>query len=297
MRQHLSDLYLDRLPFIDEILSSNLDAPMLTYPRVFNVRDSKRAFEYIVEKTGLGLFLEKSEGEMISYDKILQGFNQKFTHVEFAKGVAISSSAAEDDIDGAIDDTMPDLSFAVRASIETFIWNVFNNGFSSTLSSDGSTLFNASHTLRGGGTFGNLLTNSDLAVSTLQTALNIFDNMIDERGLPVEMEAANLVYPPGLRWLVHEILRSDLRPDTANNASNAFKEVSLNPVMVKYLTGADDWFVTADPSRVGTIVYWRKEPYSDHTIDFDTGNLKSKMGYRLSAGASTWRGVVGAQGA
>ena len=116
------------------------------------------------------------------------------------------------------------------------------------------------------------------------------------RGLPVEMTAEILVYGPAYRWLVHELLKSDLRSDTSNNASNAFKEVSLRQVQTKYLAGADDWFLFANQSKHRVIVYWRMEPSSDHTIDFDTGNLKTKMTYRLSTVAPTWRGAVGSQG-
>ena len=44
------------------------------------------------------------------------------------------------------------------------------------------------------------------------------------------------------------------------------------------------------------LVYWRADPISDHTIDFDTGNMKSKMTYRLSAGPADWVGWVGGDG-
>lgn len=299
MRQQFADLYTSRLAYIDEILGAHLDVPTLTYPLVFNVRDSKRAYEESVELTGLGTFTVKDEGAAIDYDKILLAGNKRFTHLTYAKGVQITREAAADDIDNAITDLMPELGESARVSIETTIWNTINSGYAGSTvpvtTSDGVALYSASHVLRGGGTASNLMT-GDLSVAQLETALNMFDTMVNERGLPVEMMAEILVYGPAYRWLVHEMLRSDLRSDTANNASNAFKTVALKEVMTKYLAGADDWYLFASPSKHRVLVYWREEPVSDHTIDFDTGNLKSKMSYRLSTGASTWRGTVGSQG-
>jgi len=296
LRKQISDLFFDRLAFIDEIIQANLDPPTLTYPMVFDVRDSNRAFENVTEITGLGLFQEKSEADTVSYDKVLQGFSKKFTHVTYAKAVAISMESADDDIDGAITDVMPPLSFSARVSIETLIWNVINNGFTTTTTGDGVALF-GTHNLRGGGTFSNNLGAVDLSVSTLESALNKFDAIVDERGLPVEMEAAKIVYPPQLQWLVGEILKSQLRSDTANNAINVLNTVGLQPVKTRYLTDTNAWFLCSEPNRHKVRVYWRMEPMTDHIIDFDTGNLKTKMIYRLSAGAASWRGWVGAQGA
>lgn len=295
-RAQFADLFVDRLPFIDEILYENFDAPSLTYPLVFNVRDSKRAYEDITEITGFGVFSEKSEGDVIDYDKLLQGFDKRFTHVTYSKGSQISMEAADDDIDGAISNVMPPLGRSARVSIETTIWNIVNNGFGTTTTPDGQALYSNSHVLRGGGTYDNLVS-GDLSISTLETAVNMFDDMIDDRGLPIEIGPTKIVFPTNLRWLVYEILKSDLRSDTAENATNAFKQISLDGVMSKYLSGDDDWFLFCEPSQHRVLVYWRQEPVSDHTIDFDTGNFKTKMTYRLSAGAAGWRGTVGGQGA
>jgi len=295
-RAQFAKLFVDRLPFIDEILYENFDAPSLSYPLVLNVRDSSRAYEEILGITGFGLFAEKSEGDTVDYDKVLQGFSKRFTHIAYSKGAQISQEAAEDDIDGAISDMMPPLSRSCRTSIEVTAWNVINNGFGTTLTPDGLSLFNNSHLLVGGGTYDNLVS-GDLSIANLEVAVNMFDDMIDDRGLPIELSPTKIVFPTNLRWLVYEILKSDLRSDTANNAINTFNQISLTPVMSKYLTGDDDWFLCCEPSQHRVILWWRREPSSDHTIDFDTGNMKTKMDYRMVAGAGDWRGWVGGQGA
>ena len=295
-RQRYIDLFASRLAYIDEIMFENFDAPSLSYPSVFNVRTSSRAYEETTGLTGFGQFGQKSEGGKVDYDTILQAYDKRFTHLTFAKGYQITMEAMDDDIDGAITNAAPALSRAARVSIETYIWNLFNLGFATETTPDGAYLFSASHPLVAGGTYSNLVS-GDISQANLETAINLFDNMVDDRGLPIEASPTNLVIPVELRWIVFEILKSELRHNTANNAVNSLNQISLNVIMSKYLTGDDDWFITSDPSQHRCLVYWRQEPVTDHTLDFDTGNMKTKMTYRLSRGAADWRNVVGGLGA
>lgn len=299
LRGQYTDLFVSRLPYLDEILFEQFDAPSLTYTDIFNVRDSQRAYEEITGITGFDQFVQKSEGSAVEYDKLLQGFDKRFTHSTYAKGFQISMEAMDDDIDGAISNAAPALARVARNSIETQVFALLNEGFSTSGASatpDGAALFSNSHLLVGGGTFDNLIS-GDLAQATLESALNVFDDMRDDRNQLIDLDPQCLVIPTELRWVAHELLQSQLRSDTANNAANALNQVGLQVKMSKYLTGDDDWFVSVDPSRHRVIVYWRMEPVTDHTLDFDTGNMKTKMTYRLSFGAADWRGWVGGQGA
>src|SRR5574342_159476 len=215
-RLKASDLFFSRLPFIDEILYENFDAPALTYPQVFDVRSSERAFEQTTGFSGMGLFSEKDQdGGTVEYDSMLQLYDKTFIHTTYAKGFMISEEAQADDIDGIINDASPALGRAAQTSIETVIWNIINNGFSTETTPDGVSLFNAAHSLAGGGTFNNLVS-GDLANSTLESAITKFDTMVDERGLPIQMDAAVLVYPSQLRFQAAVVLQSLQRPGTAN---------------------------------------------------------------------------------
>lgn len=295
-RQRYTDLFASRLAYIDEIFFENFDAPSLTYPQVFNVRSSSRAYEETTGLTGFGQFSQKAEGSKVDYDTVLQAYDKRFTHLTFAKGYQITMEAMDDDLDGAITNAAPALARAARVSIETYIWNLFNLGFSTEKTPDGVALFSASHPLVAGGTYSNLVS-GDLSQANIETAINLFDGMVDDRGLPIEASPTQLIIPVELRWIAYEILKSQLRSDTANNTVNALNQLSLGVVMSKYLTGDDDWFISSDPSQHRALVYWRQEPVTDHTMDFDTGNMKSKMSYRLSRGAADWRNIVGGQGA
>jgi phage major head subunit gpT-like protein len=295
LRNQFTDLFVSRLPFLDEIMFERFDVPSLTYTSVFNLADSSRAYE---EKTGISgfeQFAEKAEGDVVDYDKMLQLYDKRYKHKTYAKGFQITMEAMDDDIDGAISDAAPALARVARNSIETEAFSDFNNGFGSVTTPDGSALFSNTHPLVGGGTFDNLIS-GDLSQGTLENAINIYDDMRDDRNQLIELEPAILLYPPELRWLVHELLKSQLRSDTATNAANALNQIVIKTIMSKYLTGDDDWFVLSSADTHRLMFYWRMEPVSDHTLDFDTGNMKTKMTMRFSHGPADWRGLVGGQG-
>lgn len=297
-RNQLTKLYQSRLAYIDEILFEPHNAPEMTYTQVANVRDSARGYEEILGLVGLGLFREKPEGESVSYDTFSEGYSKRFTHKTFASGYQATWEAAEDDLDGVINQATPELAESARRSIEIAFYDNLNSGFTSTITGmDGANFFSASHPLAfpGGGTATNLVT-GDLAQGTLESALNTFDDMRNDRGLLIGMEARNLIVPPELKWLVHELLRSQLRSDTANNAANALTQAGLNPMVIKYLTSATNWFVSTNPQDHRLMYYWRREPFNDNWVDPETLNLKIKMLYRMSHGVADWRGWVGGQG-
>jgi len=294
-RNLYTDLFQNRLAYIDEILGKNYDAPSMTYQMVFNVGDSSRAYEEKTSIHGFGQFTKKAEGEKVDYDRMIQGFDKRFTHETWAKGAQITFEAMEDDIDGAIVDVYPSLARVARNSIETEAFSDFNNGFSTVTTPDGVALFSDSHLLEGGGTFDNLVT-ADFSQGALETAINIYDDMRDGRNQLIEGEASILLHPPKLRWRIHEVLKSQLRSDTANNATNALNQINIRTVMSKYLTSDANWYVLSEPRDHRLMFYWRMEPVSDSTLDFDTGNMKTKMTYRLSHGAADWRNLVGGYG-
>ncbi len=298
LRAHLTKLYAQRLAFIDEILFEPQNAPEMTYSQIFNVRDSDRAYEEILGLVGLGLFKVKGEGQPIDYDSFSEGFSKRFAHDTYANGYQVSWEAAQDDLDGVVGRFTPELRESAMRSIETSAYDDLNSGFTSSVTGmDGVSFFSASHpaAFPGGGTFSNIVS-GDLAQGTLESALNIFDDMRNDRGLLIGMTPKMLVIPTELKWLAHELLRSQLRSDTANNAVNALTLVGITPMVIKYLTSAENWFVASAPSDHRLMYYWRAEPFNDSYVDPETLNLKVKMLYRMSHGVADYRGWVGGQG-
>lgn len=295
LRGQFTDLFASRLPYIDEILFENFDAPTLTYPEVFNVRDSMRAYEEITGVTGFSQFSKKPEAQKVETDKMLQAYDKRFTHETWGKMALVSFEAMEDDIDGVITSILPPMARAARNTIETELYSLYNNAFGTTTTPDGQALCANSHPLVGGGTFDNLIT-GDFAQGTLEDALNIYSGMKDERGQLIDAMGEIILAHPNSRWRIEEVLKSQLRSDTADNAVNVINQLGLRPVYSKYLTDEGAWFLLSSPDKHRNIIYWRRDPFSDSSLDFDTRSMKIAMFFRLSHGSADWRGTVGSAG-
>lgn len=300
MRAQYLDLFESRLPYLNEILFRNFNAPELKYTRVFNVQDSARAYEEKTGITGFGLFGKKAENEKVDYDVRLQAYDKRLTHETWGKGYQFTFEMMRDDLDAIVRDTAPELARAALNSIETDAFADFNNAFGSTTTPDGggTALISASHSLVGGGSFSNLIT-GDLGQGTIQSALNKFADMRDERNLLIRGQADILLIPTELQWTAAELLDSQQRSDTANNAINVIQRnrVGLETIVSPYLTDANAWFILSDPSQHNLVYYWRDEPFTDSALDFDTRNMKTAMLYSMSHGAFDWRNIVGSAGA
>ena len=295
IRAQIPDLFASRLAYLFHVMFEEFEAPDTTYDQVFNVKNSTRGYEEMTGVTGFDQFEQRDEAAPVTYDQLLQEFDKRLTHVTWAKGFQISMEANEDDLDNVISNGGPALARSAKNTIETDAYGDFANGFGSVTTPDGVSLFNTAHVLRGGGTFSNRI-NGDLSQSTLEQAINIFDTMRDGRNQLIKTGPARLLIPPQLRWLAHELLKSQQRSDTADNAVNALVQVPLSIIMTPYLTNTTDWFVLSEPSRHKLVYWWRREPVVDHAVDFDTDTIKTKMTFRNSHGAYDWRNLVGGDG-
>lgn len=294
MRNLYDDLFFARLAYLREVMFEEYGEPDAMFERVMNVEGSTRMREQTTGITGLGLAALVPEGESVTYDVLRPEYDKTFTHSKYGLAFAVTEEAFEDDLDGPMRNGAKALGRSMRTTKNITVWSIFNNAFTTETTPDGVSVFNNAHPLVEGGTYDNLV-EADLSISSLETAINLFDDMVDQRGLPIEIEPGILLHPPELRWLVGEILRSPDRPDTANRAINVVQSI-LDPVMVKYLTGDDDWFVGVRPSGWGPTLFNRRQLTTSSDTDFDTGNGKTKATQRHSQGWTAWTGWVGGRG-
>ena len=294
LRNQFADLFEARLPFLRTLFYEELSDPDQAFAGIFNIEGSSRFREQTTGLTGFGLPYEKPENQALTYDDIEQAFDKTFEHVTYSLGFQISKEAKADDIDGPLNDLTRALARSMRTGKAKIVWNVFNNGFSSETTPDDLAVFHNNHLLVEGGTFDNLI-EADLSISSLESAINIFDGMVDHRNLEVDLQPSQLLFPYQLRWIVGEILGSTLKPDTANNATNVLQGI-LTPKMIRWLTGPDDWFVMAEPGNHYLYLFNRQDTEFDADMDFDTKAAKESADQRHSQGWSDWRGAVGGQG-
>jgi hypothetical protein len=285
------------------------------YTQLFNIESSDKAFEDEFEAPGLGPMPEKPEGESTEYQDTQEGGSKRYQHYTYALGVRSSWELYDDDQLGVIKQVPKCLTRSAHFTKEMAAANVFNLGFTTTLVSDGLSLFNTAHTLAGGptataiapgvssyisaaGTYPNrpVGIDLDLGITSLQYAINLYERMPDSMGMPIQMKPRLLVIPPEQKWVAREILGSSHKPYTADNEINSILNEDLHFFVYHYLTSQTAWFLLPAKEDHTIKFFNRKQLSDDYADDFDTYSIKTLSRMRFSVGASTWWGTFGSNG-
>lgn len=291
------------LPALNHLIAQQTQRPA-QYKRLFRQLSSSRSIEQVTGYTGVGLFREIGEGESITYDRPVQGFEKTFTHRKYGLGIKVTQEMVEDEKFGLIGRNGTALGRSERESLETMHGAVFNGAFVTTdfTTPDGKALCASDHVIpKTGAAQSNLMTPADLTVETIRVALLAYRAQLDDTGQKVRLPKPRLVIHPDNTFNAAEIVNSRMRPDTANNVDNALKfaEDGLPEIIEwDYLTDADAWFLVAPPSAETELVtYWRKQPWSKDWVDDPTDTAHTKRQFRVSLGAGHYLGVIGNAGA
>ncbi|MCC6475122.1 MAG: hypothetical protein IT514_15420 [Burkholderiales bacterium] len=262
--------------------------------------ESRKAYVEDQMMAGLGEAAVKGEGAAITYDETGETYTARYVFDTIALAFAITEEAEEDGLYGSIGKKLARaLARSYKHTIAVRVANLLNNGFSASyLGGDGVALFSASHPTRSAGNQSNLLTNAaDLHETSLEDLSTQISNAVDDRNIPVDLEIKCMVIPTALRFVAHRLLKSVQQDWTANNATNAARDMNLVPMIVmdKRLTDTDAWFLVTDcPDGLKFIE--RKAPMTKIEGDFETGNMRYKVRGRSIQGWSNWRGAYGTPG-
>lgn len=270
------------------------------YSQVFNVYDSDKKEEVDSSISGFGLMPVKTEGQSITYDDPIQGYDVTYSHVTYGLGFRVTKEMYEDDLYDKIRKMPKALAKSARATVEQAAANIFNYGFVTTYNSggDAKALFATDHPLTGGGTAGNTpAVAADLTVSSLQAAITAMEETTDDRGLLLAVKPKLLVVPSELKWTARELLESKQKPGSEYNDINALAGDDLSYMVWHYLTDPDAWFLLADKDDNELNFFWRERLKTQSEVDFDTNDIKFKATMRFSVKWSDWRGTYGSPGA
>ena len=276
-------------------------------PSIFHVETSSRNIEKESSASGLSKLIRRSEGQAISYEDEIQGFDVTYTHVEDALGTSVSNRLWEDDQFNVIKRKPANLAKAKVRTQEQMMADVFNYGFtagggglSTFTSGDALALFSTSHTREDGGTVQSNYTTADLSESSLETGMLAMSQTLDAKGQLYMSQADTLVVAPALEKEARILLDSQLRVGTANNDINPYQG-KLKLVVWKFLAsvagGSDTaWFLL--DSSLHQLNFFNR---SDRGLegpewDFDTKTAKWTVDVVHSVGFSSWRGVYGSKG-
>ena len=271
------------------------------------------------EISPLGGLRAMSEGEAITYDVPVEGHKKSITTVKFGLGFQRTEEMSADELFSMSDKMSSSLSRSAIVCVEQNFWNLFNNGFSSTLGWDGKTVFANNHvTLKSGETINNCGA-TDLTQTSLEAAFEYFDGLVDEAGIKLSITPDILLIPYKLKWVANELLKATGRIWDYSDRTKGLVDVSgtkyapgngplLNTVnpsngivdswtifASKYLTDDDAWFLISKEHDAR--FYWKKKPTMSSTTDFDTDNELYKLVLRFSVAIFDYKAMYGSPGA
>lgn len=277
-------------------------------PSIFHVETSSKNNEKDSSASGLSKLVRRSEGQAITYEDEIQGFDVTYTHVEDSLGTSVSNRLWEDDQFNVIKKKPANLAKAKIRTQEEMMAHVFNYGFTaggggvaSFTSGDALALFSAAHTREDGGATQSNYTTTDLNESSLEAGIVSMRTTLDHKGQLYMSKADTLIVGPALEKEARILLESTQRVGTANNDINPYQG-ALKLVVWDWLgsasTGGSDtqWFLL--DSSLHQLNFFNR---SDRGLegpewDFDTKTAKWTVDVVHSVGFSGWRGTYGSKG-
>ena len=270
------------------------------YDKIFTKHDSKLALERTAEMRYLGLAQLKSEGAQTSFDS---GAGERFVynqeHSEIALGYAITRKAIDDNLyKTQFHPSNLGLIESFQQTKEIYAANILNTAttYNANVGGDGVSLCSTSHPIDGNTVANKPTTDVDLNEATLLNAMiAIRTNFRDMANLKVFARGRKLIVPPQLEPVAIRLLKTELRPGTADNDVNAILTTAgglPEGYMVNdFLTSSFAWFLL---TNIDGLSYMERVKFeTDMQVDFVTDNLLVKGYERYSFGYYNWRSIYG----
>ncbi|OYV54514.1 MAG: hypothetical protein B7Z76_14155 [Acidiphilium sp. 20-67-58] len=270
------------------------------YDKIYDTGTSEMALERTTEMRFLGLAQLKSEGGSTTFDNDAGEryvWNQE--HMEIGLGYAITRKAIDDNLYkrqfnpsnlGLME------SFAQTKEIYGATFLNTSNVVNGALGGDGQPFCSTAHPIDGGTYANRPSVDVDLNESTLLNAqVNISSTIKDQAGLLVFARARKAVIPPALEPTMLRLLKTELRPGTADNDVNVIPFTAgglpdgyvVNP----FLTSQYAWFLL---TNIKGLLYLQRVPFeTDMQVDFVTDNLMVKGYERYSFAGYNPRSIWG----
>jgi hypothetical protein len=270
------------------------------YDKIFTKHDSKMAMERTAEMRYLGLAQLKTEGGQTAFDNNAgERFVYAQEHIEIALGYAITRKSIDDNLyKSQFAPSNLGLMESFHQTKEIYGMNVLNMAtvYNSAIGGDGVALCSAFHPIDGGVVANRPAVDVQLNEASLLGGMtSIRRNFKDQAGLKVFARARRLVVPPELEATAVRLIKTDLRPGTADNDTNAIRSVAGGLpegfMVADFLTSPSSWFLL---TNIDGLSYMERVKFeSDMQVDFVTDNLLVKGYERYSFGYYNWRSIWG----
>lgn len=272
------------------------------YSDLYNVVDSDKAYEELVQITPFGLAPIKPQGSPVSYDSEVQGMISRATHIAYALGYIVTYEELRDNLYEIVATRRAKgNAFSMRQTIENVAAFPFNNAFATTYNTtaDGAAWISTAHVNATGGTYSNALSPAaDLSESALEDLTIQIMQTANDRGNLISIMPKSLHISVNEWYNANRILKSVLQPNTASNNINVLKATNVFPggiQMNHYFTNAHPWFIRTNCPD-GLYFFWRDRPQFDQDNDFDTKNAKASCYMRFSVLLNDPRALFGSNG-
>ena len=294
------------LPWLEEVIDQGRKVRPEEFRPFFRMESTDKPYVQYTSMGTLGTFVETDENTDVTFDSPNQGYDKTLTPLQYSLGFSVSRIALDDDKIGPLKNLASHLGRSYTESRNILAADIFNNGFNSSFTgADGVELFSTAHLLDGSSaTFNNELdTAADLTISSLRTALIDFRDFRDGRSKRLNLRPNKIIVSPTEEWNAREILKSELRADTGNNAINAFQGDEMNAAgfgiyVWNYLTDPDAWFLQA-PEEDHYLIFLEREPFNVVSdVNFRNRALETAAWARFDVDwANNGIGVFGSPGA
>lgn len=270
------------------------------YDKIFTKHDSKMALERTAEMRFLGLAQLKTEGGQTAFDNNAgERFVYNQEHIEIGLGYAITRKSIDDNLyKSQFQPSNLGLMDSFHQTKEIYGANILNTAtvYNQAIGGDGVALCSRNHPIDGGVVANRPATDVQLNEATLLNAMiGIRTNFKDQAGLKVFARGRRLIVPPQLEPTAIRLLKTELRPGTADNDVNAISQTSgglpEGHMVADFLTSPNAWFLL---TNIDGLSYMERVKFeSDMTVDFVTDNLLVKAYERYSFGYYNWRSIYG----
>jgi phage major head subunit gpT-like protein len=272
---------------------------------IFRMETSQRAFE---EHIGVGQF--GSDGwnfedvGRVQYDSVNKGYKSRFTHVEFAKGFEVERKLVDDNQFSVIFDRAENLGDSAFRQREKSAANLFANAFTDSgidkenfpiAGPDNVGLCSLVHPQSPTASSDTQANEGTLTLTKDNVALTrqLMLKFRDDRGDLLDVMGDTLLVPPELLDAGIEITRSQLDPDSANNAVNP-QAGRYRLMEWHYLTDSNAWFMIDSPRMKRDLLWYERIPVEfGREGDFDTFIAKFRAYMRYSRYWRDWRWIFG----
>lgn len=272
------------------------------HSKIFDKYQAKFKYEELVSGVSFPLAQEKQEGEATTFATETQGYTVRTNMIAYSLGFSVTKEEVDDNLYAVVSQRRAArLGESFRETKEIVAHGIFNNAFSNTRSGgDGVAFISNAHPVGVGGTQSNLISsgNADLSDASLKQVLIDIMKQKDTRGFRTNHMPKMLFVPADLMYDAQTIVNSTLRSGTANNDTNAIKDLnSLQLLSSPYLTDEDAFFVINDFATNEGLIHYERNAF-ELKDDYDTVTCNNFfVGYeRYAFNYGDWRVVHGSAG-